>query len=472
MNELIHAVAPDSQNILQPALKVVECCSIDDLNFGYASSFINPTIQSKMSDLAGLIQQYPPPSKVAPPQASYRLSIFGHADPVGNDDYNKKLSGRRAMAIYALLTRRSDLWDRLYSDPFGKDRWGDIALKKMLDMTSSQSKSDTEEYENNIEKRKRLFETYMDVLCGKELKFLKEDFLCNGDDAEGKGDYQGCGEFNPILIFSEENQKTYEKDDDKTKRDKSNEPNRRVKIMIFEKTVRVDPSRWPCPRISEGFALCEKQFWSDGERRRTRRVHDKDRTFGENQDTFACRFYQSQIIKTSFEEVKPLTKRLKIRLVDNLFKPLNGVSGLIVVNDDVEHNIKAKPMINFQTNDNGMLEVDVPSEWDQAYLFIDSMFTEEPYEIVLKLTEYGTLDEISGARARLTNLGYLSSSEDSKLETNDSWLSMAIDQFRSANGIVDDFGNPKGMDDIRFDGKTKNKIWDLHDKPQSQFPPT
>jgi len=27
------------------------------------------------------------------------LSVFGHADPVGSDDYNKALSGRRAMAV-------------------------------------------------------------------------------------------------------------------------------------------------------------------------------------------------------------------------------------------------------------------------------------------------------------------------------------------------------------------------------------
>ena len=27
------------------------------------------------------------------------LSVFGHADPTGNDDYNKALSGRRAAAI-------------------------------------------------------------------------------------------------------------------------------------------------------------------------------------------------------------------------------------------------------------------------------------------------------------------------------------------------------------------------------------
>ena len=47
------------------------------------------------------------------------LSIFGHADPVGNDEYNKGLSGRRATVIYALLISNSDpntavrLWEEV-----------------------------------------------------------------------------------------------------------------------------------------------------------------------------------------------------------------------------------------------------------------------------------------------------------------------------------------------------------------------
>src|ERR1035441_9549451 len=44
------------------------------------------------------------------------LAIFGHADPVGSDIYNKKLSGRRAMAVYGLLTRDLSIWEELYSD--------------------------------------------------------------------------------------------------------------------------------------------------------------------------------------------------------------------------------------------------------------------------------------------------------------------------------------------------------------------
>ena len=68
-----------------------------------------------------------PPATIFPP-----LSIFGHADPVGNDDYNKQLSGRRATAIYGLLTRDTHLWEELYSHSFGNDKWGVKAIQIML----------------------------------------------------------------------------------------------------------------------------------------------------------------------------------------------------------------------------------------------------------------------------------------------------------------------------------------------------
>src|SRR5690348_14261135 len=66
--------------------------------------------------------------------------------------------------------------------------------------------------------RRRLIEQYMDLLCierdsagksvldvtGKVSSFTldKADFLGIGADAGGKADYQGCSDFNPVLVFS------------------------------------------------------------------------------------------------------------------------------------------------------------------------------------------------------------------------------------------------------------------------------
>ena len=115
------------------------------------------------------------------------VSIFGHADPVGNDDYNKKLSGRRAMAVYGILTRNADIWEELYSNPLGNDDWKvrtvKIALKtvgyspgpvddKTLDDATREAlrkfqhkQGLPENGDDNSDTRARLFMAYMDTIC-------------------------------------------------------------------------------------------------------------------------------------------------------------------------------------------------------------------------------------------------------------------------------------------------------------------
>ena len=169
------------------------------------------------------------------------------------------------------------------------------------------------EHERNAGKRKDLFGQYMEKLCGAELKLEKRDFLGRGEDAGGKGDFQGCSEFSPVLIFSQEEQKKFDRDKDKTARNDANKTNRRVVVLIFRKGSRVTPSKWPCPRVNEGVAGCRKRFWSDGERRRSERLPDKQRKFEESRNTFACRFYQRLTDNSPCERE---VKTFQIRLYD------------------------------------------------------------------------------------------------------------------------------------------------------------
>jgi hypothetical protein len=62
------------------------------------------------------------------------LSIFGHADPTGQDPYNKDLSGRRAKAVYGLLIRDTALWEELYTSKIQNvgDPWKYKAIQVML----------------------------------------------------------------------------------------------------------------------------------------------------------------------------------------------------------------------------------------------------------------------------------------------------------------------------------------------------
>ena len=308
----------DEFNTIGERLVPKACFKVEDLLFDFDSSFVRPEIGAHLPQLAKLrndnkVQDLFPP-----------LSVFGHADPVGNDDNNKKLSGRRATAIYAMLVRDVDLWEKLFTNPLGNDKWGTRAVQTMLSTVQDAIAIDGEvgdETRGAIRKfqtaqglsvdgaagpntRKALYRAYMDALCGPDLVLDKtSDFLGRNQDAGGKGDVQGCSEFNPLLLFSQDESAGFEAASDKTERNQENAPNRRVMILLFAAGRRVNPSVWPCPRASEGVADCKKRFFPDADVRRS--FQGSRRAFEDTKDTFACRFYQIISDDSPCERVKP-----------------------------------------------------------------------------------------------------------------------------------------------------------------------
>jgi outer membrane protein OmpA-like peptidoglycan-associated protein len=118
MPSLRVAPATDQQhNTLRPRLVPLACWKVEDVRFEFDSSFPRPEIGQELPALGALIDQHTVDG-VKPP-----VSLFGHADPVGDEEYNKKLSGRRAKAMYALLCRDVDKWEELYTQPLGGDNW-------------------------------------------------------------------------------------------------------------------------------------------------------------------------------------------------------------------------------------------------------------------------------------------------------------------------------------------------------------
>src|ERR1700687_2084086 len=111
-------------NAITAALVPIACFRVDNIRFAFSSSFIEPAIQPELARLGKLLNTHPPASlaaKSTPPGLGAPLSIFGHADPSGDDEYNKILSGRRAQAVHALLIRDADSWNELYTRPQGED---------------------------------------------------------------------------------------------------------------------------------------------------------------------------------------------------------------------------------------------------------------------------------------------------------------------------------------------------------------
>jgi len=298
-------------NTLRAGIIPIACWRLEDIHFEFDSSFLRPDVGPGMTKLARLVADHP----------GSPLSVFGHADPVGRDDYNKKLSGRRAAAIYGLLTRNAEIWEDIhrntgrFSAALPTDEWGVRAVQVMLqalgydpggidgrigDGTRSAVRHFQEDRRDQGLRvdgdpgpatREKLFLAYMDRICtdenGEPFRLDAAAFLAGGVDPGGRGDYQGCGEFNPLLLFSRAESERLAAARDE--RDRENAPNRRVMILLFRPGSRIRPDRWPCPRAAEGGERCRRRLFSDAETRRA--FQDGRRLFEESHDTFACRFY-------------------------------------------------------------------------------------------------------------------------------------------------------------------------------------
>ncbi len=303
------------KNTLRMELIPVGCWKLDDLRFAFDSSFLLPDSKAEFTELAAL--------RVAHPASP--MSIFGHADPTGNDDYNKIISGRRARAVYGVLTRDPAIWESLHTNAEGTgDDWGTQHNKVMLSALGfapgDYAATKAFQKQNDLvddgaigpKTRAKLFAAYFAFLC--PFSMTKEEFLAKGADPALKGDLQGCSEFNPQMIFSADEAKAFQSPAKKTERDKENAVSRRVLALLFRPGSQVSPAKWPCPTTAEKRTACEKRFWSDWETRRANQ--EKRRTFAADKNTFACRFYERLVTSSPCEgPVTPIDdKKLRVFL--------------------------------------------------------------------------------------------------------------------------------------------------------------
>lgn len=407
----------------------IACWRVDDVRFGFDSSFVLPEVKDEMQSLARLIADHTQQDSQKNLRRPPPISLFGHADPVNNDDYNKLLSGRRAAAIYGMLTRREEVWEDLFSNtgvfaqPVIGDKWGIRSIQIMLnelegpvDITGqpgpqTQSAVQSFQSKNGLAPdgnpgpatRKKLFLAYMDAICidgeGKPFKLDKtENFLAHNDDAGGKGDFQGCGEFNPVLIFSQKKNTEFERAKDKTIRNEANAPNRRVMALLFRPGSRVLPSKWPCPRAKEGVGGCRKRFFSDGEKRRSTRLPQQDRKFKDTRDTFACRFYD---LLSNTSPCDRLLEFWVVRLLEAAQTPVNERRPLANLPFSVTGVGGGIAEFRGTTDANGVLRIPVRDNPAVMQLRIAGI------EISVLGGSLGPLDgDGSGVIQRLSNLGF------------------------------------------------------------------
>jgi hypothetical protein len=414
------ATMVDEQNTLKAAILPVACFRVEDLLFDFDSSFVLPEIQKHVPHLAALRAQHADKrSGLFPP-----LSVFGHADPTGDDSYNKSLSGRRAKAVYALFTRREDLWEELFSHPLGADNWKERGPGIMLAATGRPATDDdAKQVRNDASLRAKLFRAYMDKLCGPFQLNSQDgprgpsDFLAHGLDPKGKGDFQGCSDFNPVLIFSQQDQDGFAAATDKTARNQANASNRRVMVFLFKPGARATPGRWPCPRADEGVAGCHARFWSDAERRRHSRAPDRPRSFEATRDTFACRFYDRLADGSPCEKLVELSS-LILRIRDAEEQPIANAAYRLIVGDAEFTGV---------TTETGGIVHRVPKDSTTGELILAQG------TILLTIQDVAPLTADKGIQTRLDNLGFVAGPPtDGQI---DDPLRLALLQFQNRNGL-------------------------------------
>ena len=195
--------------------------------------------------------------------------------------------------------------------------------------------------------RRALYLAYMDRLCGDLRLDRGSDFLA-GSDAGSKGDAQGCSEFNPVRLCSQDEEQAFGRPANRADRNRENEPNRRVMLLLFGPGTRIDPGRWPCPRACEGTAGCKARFWSDGEARRNTPLAGERREFARKQDTFACRFYQRLVDKSPCERL--------LRDVA-IYRVVDEVDGLPVANALFEIRFPGGRLRRLRSDDDGVIRM-------------------------------------------------------------------------------------------------------------------
>ncbi len=426
-----YAVAPslstDQLNTLRFSPNPIACWSLFDNRFEFDSSFVKPAAKLEFSHLTKLKAKH----RGAP------LSVFGHADTTGPDDYNKHLSGRRAKAVYGALIRDIDGWQELYNAPFGGDAWGTKSDQQMLlalgyyqgalggahdDATAQAIQAFRGDGGTTLDRasRAKLFRAYMDYLCGPDLALKPNDFLARGLDTASKhapkGDVQGCADFNPILIFSQDDSKRFQLKENKAERDEKNTPNRRVLIFLYPPGSFVDYTQWPCPHATTNAALCRKRFWSDYHERL--KNQPRQRTQQIDGDTFACRFYDRISNHSVCERIVKLTT-LRLRLIDDRDKPFASCSYSLEVMGLAYDGV---------TDGDGVLEEDIPEDADAGTLNLFAPPDKQPagsnpppdagelkpkvlWSLPLTIANMAPAADIAGAQKRLNNLGFFAGVE-------------------------------------------------------------
>ena len=252
------------------AERLIKTHILPAVTFGFDKSFLAPNQTSALQEMCKSIEAW----RKEHPEG--KLALFGHADAVGKEEYNKGLSERRARLTLGFLMKDAQSWEDLYKE----EKWGLAPIQDLLrhlghdpgtsdgqDGPKTKAAVKSFQAQNGLvedgsagaETRKMLFTVFMDQSNNLDLK--KKDF----DDINGNPT-AGCSEFNLM-----------------EKTEGACATNRRVAVLLL-KSNKNFPIQYPCQKGSIG--PCKKQVGRKGDRR----------TVG-----FGCGFYDKLVIEQKKE---------------------------------------------------------------------------------------------------------------------------------------------------------------------------
>jgi outer membrane protein OmpA-like peptidoglycan-associated protein len=101
----VERVAPDEIRVRMPS----------DITFDFNRADVRHEFMPRVQDIARTLARYPGMS----------VNIVGHADAVGSDEYNMRLSERRAWSVGEQLARYGVRFDRIITS--GRGEWEPVA---------------------------------------------------------------------------------------------------------------------------------------------------------------------------------------------------------------------------------------------------------------------------------------------------------------------------------------------------------
>lgn len=273
----------------------IACFGVPGITFAFDKSYVRTTVVDQLERLEIAANNHP----------DARIMIFGHTDKVGPEDYNKKLSERRAKSVYAFIINDVDAWEQLYNE----ESWGIKVIQDILQTLGRYSgpihgvqDQPTTDAIKQFQRDKGLKD---DGIAGPDTRrALFTDYMSGAHNVQIEADrfmdpkHMGCGEFNP------------EEDTEK-----EHEPNRRVMFYLFHQDRL---PKLPCKKGD--LSPCRAQMKPPAPRFRK---------------TFKCSFYDS-MTRQCPNERQPTTKPGTIKLtspgIEDDKKVSHGAG--VALNDD------------------------------------------------------------------------------------------------------------------------------------------